>query len=92
MLRNNADPRRCSYFQLGLPVWAQEKTGVREGETRVSLGHARSLFSPLLQAPATQATEMQSGAFLDTILWNVTDCAPTSSRLDNFSDIVNYIL
>ena len=89
MLRNNADPRRCSYFELGLPVWAQEKTGAREGETRVSLAHARSLFSPLLQAPATKATEMQSGAFLDTILWNVTDCAPTSSRLDN---IVNYML
>ena len=33
--------------------------------------------------------EMQSGAFWDTILRNVTVCALTSSRLDDFSDIVN---
>ena len=32
---------------------------------------------------------MQSGAFWDTILRNVTVCALTSSRLDDFSDIVN---
>ena len=28
--------------------WAQEKTGAREGDTRVSLARARSLFRPLL--------------------------------------------
>ena len=28
--------------------WAQEKTGAREGDTRVSLARARSLFHPLL--------------------------------------------
>ena len=60
-----------------------------EKEKRVS---PSGTLQALLQAPATQATEMQSVAFLDTILWNVTDCAPTSSRLDNFSDIVNYIM
>ena len=37
-------------------------------------------------------TEMQSGAFWDTIVRNVTVCALTSSRLDDFSDIVTYIL
>ena len=37
-------------------------------------------------------TEMQSGAFWDTILRNVTVCALTSSRLDDFFDIVTYIL
>ena len=31
--------------------------------------------------------EMQSGAFWDTILRNVTACALTSSRLDDFSDM-----
>ena len=25
MLRNNADARRCSYFELGLPVMARNK-------------------------------------------------------------------
>ena len=28
--------------------WAQEKPGAREGDTRVSLARARSLFHPLL--------------------------------------------
>ena len=37
-------------------------------------------------------TEMQYGAFWDTILRNVTVCALTSSRLDDFFDIVTYIL
>ena len=37
-------------------------------------------------------TEMQSGAFWDTILRNVTVCALTSSRLDDFFDILTYIL
>ena len=49
-------------------------------------------FPHYFQAPATQATEMQSGAFSDTILRNVTDCTLTSSRLDDFSAILNYIL
>ena len=34
---------------------------------------------------------MQSGAFWDTVLRNVTLCALTSSHLDDFSDIVTYI-
>ena len=34
--------------------------------------------------------EMQSGAFWDTILGKVTVCALTSSRLDDFFDIVTY--
>ena len=33
---------------------------------------------------------MQSCAFCDTILRNVIPCALTSSRLDDFSDIVTY--
>ena len=36
-----------------------------------------------------RCAEMQSGAFWGTILRNVTVCALTSSRLDDFSDIVN---
>ena len=34
---------------------------------------------------------MQSGTFWDTISRNVTMCAPTSSRLDDFSDVVTYV-
>ena len=36
--------------------------------------------------------EMQPGTFRDTILRNVTVCSPTSSCLDDFSDIVAHIL
>ena len=36
--------------------------------------------------------EMQSGAFWATILRNVTVCALTSSRRDDFSDVVIYIV
>ena len=36
--------------------------------------------------------EMQSAAFWDTILRNVAVYALTSSSLDDFSDIVTYIL
>ena len=35
---------------------------------------------------------MQSGAFWATILRNVTVCALTSSRRDDFSDVVIYIV
>ena len=36
--------------------------------------------------------EMQSSAFWDTILRNVTVCPRTLSCLDNFSNIITYIL
>ena len=36
--------------------------------------------------------KMQSGAFWATILRNVTVCAVTSSRRDDFSDVVIYIV
>ena len=53
---------------------------------------SKEIMSPPRDFLKWICTEMQSGAFWDTILRNVTVCALTSSRLDDFFDIVTYIL
>ena len=37
--------------------WAKERTGAREGDTRVSFSRARFFYAYYFQAPATQAIE-----------------------------------
>ena len=38
MLRNNADARRCSYFELGLPVFTQDSINFRRSVRLFSVG------------------------------------------------------
>ena len=68
-----------------------KKSQVAEGHElpRGIWGHAPS---PPINFFKWICTEMQSGAFWDTILRNVPVCALTLSRLNDFSDIVTYTL
>ena len=52
---SNGSQDKPSLHSGRLEVEAQEKTREREGDTRVSLARARSLFSPTTSKPATQA-------------------------------------
>ena len=85
-LWNGSWPGSWPGFYLGFMVWRSPewpKASSFLGGSRVSSpGNFWKWVCP----------EMQSGAFWDTILRNVTVCAPTSSRLDNFSDIATYML
>ena len=67
-------------FYLGFIIWG-EKSWVAEGDKRPRGVH-----------PPPPHPRMKSGVFWDTILRNVIVCALTSSRLDDFFDIVTYIL
>ena len=68
-------------FYLGFIVWGRRAEWAKATSF---LGGPRTF----LEMNNSVCAEMQSGAFLDSILRNVTVCALTSSRLNVFSDIV----
>ena len=84
---NKAVPDTKSGFYLGFTVWGRR----REWQKAMSfLGGSKGM--PPGNFLKWICAEMQSGAFWDTILRNVTVSALPSPRPDDFSDIVTYIL
>ena len=58
MLCNNADVRRCSYFELGLPVKGNYREGVLDRETLTEILNLRTLH-PLCQFSPPQGTHRE---------------------------------
>ena len=73
-------------FYLGFIIWGRSPEWLKA--TSFLRGFWR--HAPPRNFLKWMCAKMQSGAFWATILRNVTVCALTSSRRDDFSDIVTY--